>query len=85
MAEELFFEFPTEEGNGDEYEEEGYDELVSETEIDTEDEIDTYFNSDNDVLKSGENIRKELHLICPVSMFCSLKMIVFTLEKVIKT
>ena len=60
MAEELFFEFPTEEGNGDEYEEEGYDELVSETEIDTEDEIDTYFNSDNDVLKSGENIRKEL-------------------------
>ena len=60
MTEELFFEFPTEEGNGDEDEDEGYDELVSETEIDTEDDIDTYFNSDNDVLKSGENIRKDL-------------------------
>lgn len=60
VTEEQFFEFPTEEGNGDEYELEGYDVLVSESEIDTEDEIDTYLNSERDVSKSNENVRKEL-------------------------
>ena len=60
VTEEQFFEFPTEEGNGDEYELEGYDVLASESEIDTEDEIDTYLNSERDVSKSNENVRKEL-------------------------